>query len=108
MTAVKSVVGTVAIALFAPFAQTPRLPGPPVMQRGACPFECCHLGDWKTTEPTRVYATERATGAPAFIIPQGQSIKADSADFFTLRYGVIVVRRPFALWSKIDPNGEPA
>lgn len=94
----KSAFAFVTLALLAPFAQNPRpRPALPIVSRGACPFECCSLGDWKTREPMRAYARERSTGTPLFTIPSGQSIKADSANFYTLAHGVIVARRPFSI-----------
>lgn len=98
--------GLAALVAGALALQAPRPPATPIIQRGACPFECCRLGDWTTTEPLRVYARERDTGAPVFTIPAGQSIKADTANFYTLRLGVIVARKPFSVWDHIDKDAE--
>ncbi|HEY2850095.1 MAG TPA: hypothetical protein VGI97_09475, partial [Gemmatimonadaceae bacterium] len=63
-------------------SQAPAPPEVPFVERGRCPFECCQLGDWKTARAERAYAREEGAGAPAFMIPAGAGIRADSADFF--------------------------
>jgi hypothetical protein len=72
-------------------------PRTPFVTRGACPFECCQLGHWLTHETLPVHARERASGTPLFALQPSQDFVADSADFYTLALGLILVQRPFRL-----------
>jgi hypothetical protein len=76
-------------------AQQP--PRTPFVIRGACPFECCQLGRWLTHDTLPVFDRERASGAPLFFLQPSQGFLADSADFYTLALGLILVRRPLRL-----------
>ena len=76
-------------------AQTP--PRTPSVERGACPFECCRLGDWTARDSLPVYAQARGVGTPAFVLLPHEHFHADSADFYTMSLGVIVVRQPMVL-----------
>ena len=73
------------------------LPRTPFVTRGACPFECCQLGAWLTHDTLPVFDRERASGAPLFVLQPSQGFHADSADFYTLALGLILVRRPLRL-----------
>lgn len=72
-------------------------PRTPFVTRGACPFECCQLGPWLTHDTLPVFDRERASGAPLFLLQPSQRFRADSADFYTLALGLILVRRPLRL-----------
>jgi len=76
-------------------AQAP--PSTPSVVRGACPFECCQLGQWIARDSISVFAEEQGRGRPAFFLAKDDTVRADSADFFTLRLGAVLVRRPLKL-----------
>jgi hypothetical protein len=72
-------------------------PRTPIVKRGACPFECCQLGRWIATDTMSVFAEQHGRGRPAFVLAKGDTVRADSADFFTLSLGAVLVRRPLKL-----------
>ena len=74
-----------------------RPPRAPFVARGACPFECCQLGAWVTHDALPVFDRERGSGASLFVLQPSQGFRADSADFYTLAFGLILVRRPLRL-----------
>lgn len=74
-----------------------RPPRTPFVERGACPFECCQLGQWTARDTLPVYARQQAPDTRVFMLQPGQGFVADSADFHTLALGVILVRRPLSL-----------
>lgn len=82
------------------------LPKLPPVARGACPFECCQLGPWTTLDTLRVYPQERSAAKPVALLRPGQSFTADSANFYTLAWGVIVVRRPMRLGHELSPEAD--
>jgi hypothetical protein len=87
-------------------AQQP--PHTPFVARGACPFECCQLGHWRTHDTLPVYGRERASTAPLFLLQPSQDFLADSADFYTLSLGLIVVRRPLRLADYLAEDEHPS
>jgi hypothetical protein len=82
------------------------LPSLPEVYRGDCPFECCQLGNWTARESLQLYRKERGTGKPMAILRPGQSFTADSADFYTLDWGIISVRRPMRLVDELSPEAD--
>ena len=76
-------------------AQAP--PRTPIVDRGSCPFECCQLGTWIARDTMSVFAEEHGRGRPAFVLAKHDTVRADSADFFTLTLGAVLVRRPLKL-----------
>jgi hypothetical protein len=87
----------ILLALHASHLAAQQPPRTPFVTRGACPFECCQLGQWLTHDTLPVFDRERASGAPLFFLQPSQGFFADSADFFTLALGLILVRRPLRL-----------
>jgi hypothetical protein len=87
----------VLLALCSSRLAAQRPPRTPFVTRGACPFECCQLGSWLTHDTLPVFDHERASGAPLFVLQPSQGFRADSADFYTLALGLILVRRPLRL-----------
>ncbi len=85
-----------------------RPPHTPFVARGSCPGECCKLGRWTAGESLRVYPTQRGSRAPTFTINRNQSFVADSADFYTLALGILVVRRPMRVSDHMDAEFNPA
>jgi hypothetical protein len=82
------------------------LPSLPQVYRGACPFECCQLGNWTAREPLRVYREERKVEKAIALLRPGQSFSADSANFYTLGWGIITVRRPMRLLDNLGPEAD--
>lgn len=58
-----------------------RVPDSVFIHRGACPFECCRYGEWRTTAAVPVFRSQRLTGV-AFTMPEGQPFLADSGTVF--------------------------
>ena len=83
-------------------AQQP--PATPIVQLGACPFECCQLGAWVARDSLPVFTAERSSGTPAFVLLPGRRFLADSANFYTLALGVVVARRAFRLADYVEPE----
>lgn len=86
-------------------AQQP--PRTPFVTRGACPFECCQLGQWLTHDTLPVFDRERASGTPLFLLQPSRAFRADSADFYTLALGRILVRRPLRLSDYLAEGEQP-
>jgi hypothetical protein len=83
-------------------AHAQRPPNLPLVRHGICPWECCSLGDWTAHEPLTAHPTPRDTARIAFRIGPGDQVLADSADLYTLMYGVVIIRRPVRLAAYID------
>src|SRR5207245_10197779 len=89
-----------AVALLTPCSlplRAQRPPTTPFVTRGACPFECCQLGDWTGRDSLPVYAQARGTAGPLFFVLPNEHVRADSADFYTLSLGIILILRPMRL-----------
>jgi len=97
----------ILLALSSPRLEAQQLPRIPFAARGACPFECCQLGHWQTHDTLPVFARERASAPPLFSLLPSQDFLADSADFYTLALGVILVRRPLRLSDYLAENQPP-
>ena len=87
-------------------AQQP--PRTPFVSRGACPFECCQLGQWRTHDTLPVFGRERASGTPLFLLRPGEVFRADSADFYTLALGRILLRGPLRLSDYLAEAEQPS
>jgi hypothetical protein len=87
-------------------AEAQALPSLPVVSRGACPFECCRLGNWTARESLPVYQEERKSRRPIAVVTAGQSFTADSADLYTLDWGIIIVHRPMRVIDVLGPEPE--
>jgi hypothetical protein len=92
--------------LMAQHLRAQALPSLPQVYRGDCPFECCQLGNWTARESLQLYPAERKAGKPIAILRPGQSFTADSADFYTLDWGIISVRRPMRLLDELSPEAD--
>ena len=75
----------------------PPPPATPFVDRGSCPFECCQLGNWTAYDSVAVFPEEQGRGRPSFFIVKNDTVHADSADFFTLELGVVLVRQTVRL-----------
>ncbi len=66
----------------------------PVIDSAVCPYECCHLGEWRAKG--RVVARVRpAPGAPAaYVISRGEVVRADHGDLRSAHPGKLVLRVP--------------
>ena len=74
-----------------------RRPEAPLRIEGACPFECCTYGVWKTTGPTTVYETPDETAASR-TVPAGASMEATSGHVLISRVGEAVTRDTLRLY----------
>jgi hypothetical protein len=65
---------------------------PEVLVRGnACPFECCVYGEWVADTIIPMYREPRRTGTPAFTVPKGTSLRADSGAVFVTGIALAIV-----------------
>ncbi len=99
-----------AFALFTLCSLPLRAQGPPTtpfVTRGACPFECCQLGDWTGRDSLPVYAQARGTAGPLFFVLPNEHFRADSADFYTLKLGIIEILRPMRLADHVSEESVP-
>ena len=69
-----------------------RLPALPSVERGICPFECCHFGKWTAEDSVDVFAAERDSSTLLSRLPPGTAIVADSGDLFTVAWGIAIMQ----------------
>src|SRR4051794_37177600 len=96
----------VALVLLACRLEAQALPPLPQVYRGACPFECCQLGAWTARESLQVYRQERRADKPIAVLSTGQRFTADSADLYTLDWGIITVSRAMRLMDNLGPEAD--
>ena len=73
------------------FVRAPR-PEAPVVRPGACPFECCHYGDWKLRGSARVRRRPSDSAPISFGLKRGQAVFADSGFVRIDTIGLVVMR----------------
>lgn len=73
------------------FVRAPR-PKAPVVVSGACPFECCHYGDWKLLGAASVRRRPSDTAPMSFWLKRGQAVFADSGFVQVDTIGLVVMR----------------
>jgi hypothetical protein len=67
------------------------LPDTVLARANACPFECCVYGDWVAGTTIPMHAAPRATGAAAFTLAAGDSMRADSGVVYVTSVALVVV-----------------
>lgn len=67
-------------------------PEAPVMRPGACPFECCHYGDWKLRGAARVRGWPSDSAPISFGLKRGQAVFANTGFVQIDTIGVVVLR----------------
>jgi hypothetical protein len=80
-------------AVKAPVKRGPKLELPVVFE-GACQLECCKYGPWHSTAPVMAFAARKPTARVAFRIDAGETVRAISGSVFTVKPGIVVMRRP--------------
>jgi hypothetical protein len=73
------------------------MPQLPYYDHGACPFECCVYGDWKSKEEVKVFKEPKNNAPIAFTIKMGEEIKAITGFVVTNKVGVIKVIKPIKM-----------
>ena len=69
------------------------------VDRGACPFECCHYGRWRTNAPTTLRAAADSSSAPVATLARGDLVRAATGDVH-VHPGLFVVRRPIPAYAR--------
>lgn len=73
------------------FAQ--EAPPLPLIQRDACPFECCQFGQWIARSQIPVYKGEDDTSVVA-TLAEGDSFQAVTGNLHVEKAGIVVVTKP--------------
>ena len=74
-------------------------PVAPLRVDGACPFECCTYGSWRTTAPTTVYDAPDPSGA-TFDVPAGTPLEAATGYVLLTEIGVALARDTVRLYTE--------
>lgn len=77
--------------LYESFVRAPR-PKAPIVMPGACPFECCHYGDWKLRGAATVRSRPSDNAPKSFGLKRGQAVFADSGFVQIDTIGMVVLR----------------
>ena len=80
----------------------PKLPFP---DPGACPFECCHYGEWTARSVQRARVTSRAGADTAFAVRPGEKVQAVTGVVITRRAGIVIVRKQRIFDNIVVPTG---
>jgi len=75
-------------------SQVPR-PVAPFVVGGACPFECCRLGEWTIGERAVLRALPSRVARPVGEVAPGVRIRADTSLVVVSRLGLVVVKRAY-------------
>ena len=75
-----------SIALLLVTFQVADVPRTPFRDSGACPFECCHYGDWVAQSSVVARKTEDSKSPQVFLINKGDRVKAIT--------GVVITKKP--------------
>jgi hypothetical protein len=62
------------------------------IDRGACPFECCKYGEWRSETATRLYAVPKTGGAVVGVTEKGVMVKAETGEVHTKPGKFLVIR----------------
>jgi hypothetical protein len=68
------------------------------VDRGACPFECCHYGRWRVNAPTTLRAAADSSSAPVGTLARGALVRATGE--VHVRPGLFVPRRPIPAYAR--------
>ena len=68
------------------------------VDRGACPFECCHYGRWRANAPTTLRAAADSSSAPIGTLARGTLVRASGE--VHVRPGLFVPRRPIPAYAR--------
>lgn len=74
----------------------------PLIDKGACPFECCRFGRWVSQSFLRAYRAEGDTAQLAFTIASGDTFIAITGNVHMDRPGMVVVTKPVLSFSPGD------
>jgi hypothetical protein len=66
----------------------------PLIEKGACPFECCQFGRWVSQSSLQAYRVEGDIAHLAFTIAAGDTFSAITGNVHMDRPGVVVVTKP--------------
>lgn len=75
-------------------SQVPQ-PVAPYVVGGACPFECCQLGDWTLGEKAALHATPSRKARVVGRLASGVKVIADTSVVILSRLGLVVLTRPY-------------
>ena len=69
------------------------------VDRGACPFECCHYGRWRANAPTTLRAAPDSSSAPVAALARGTLVRAATGEVH-VRPGLFVPRRSIPAYAR--------
>lgn len=77
-------------------------PVEPLIERGACPFECCTYGRWTAEEEIAVFSRAGPAAArPLFHLRRGEGFEAITGDVHLNRVGLVAIHR------RVEAHGGP-
>lgn len=83
-------------------------PPEPWRVAGVCPFECCHLGEWRARGPGVARISPDRSAKAAFRFARGDSVTAQSGEVRSAHLGRVVVRVPFTDENVPDTTFRPS
>jgi hypothetical protein len=84
------------------FADVPKMP---FRDSGACPFECCHYGDWVAESPAVARKKEDSKSPQVFQINKGDRVKAITGVVITKKPGTVRNIQETKLGDFVVPKG---
>src|SRR5215467_7396489 len=81
------------------------MPPMPYNDFGACPFECCHYGEWTALKPLIARQTNQARSAVAFQIKIGERVTALTGIVITLKPGTVRMQKAYRFGTFTVPGG---
>lgn len=86
------------------FAQ--QVPPHPFIVKGACPFECCHYGEWEARQRIPVYSSQRDTTQLLFNLENGEAFQAKTGNVFVLEPGLVSIHESYGLYGYYSPEND--